>query len=71
MKKFNNYINLGLLFNAISIVSYRFNLLPSFIEGLCTGLGIAFIFLGLYAENHSIEKFKSCKKYLLNKALGK
>lgn len=71
MKKLNNYMNLGLLFITISIVSHQFNLLPSFIQGLCTGLGIALIFIELYAKNHSIEKLKNCKRHLFNIALGK
>lgn len=71
MKKLNNYINFGLLFNGIGIISNRFNLLPSFIQGLCVGLGLTFIFLGMYAQNHDLAKFRNYKKNILNRALGK
>jgi hypothetical protein len=71
MKKFNKYINFGLIFNGISIISYRFNLLPSFVQGLSVGLGIIFILIGMYAQNHDISKFKNYKKNIWNKAFGK
>ena len=62
MKKLNNYINFGLIFNVIGIISNRFNLLPSFIQGLCVGLGLALIFIGMYAQNHNLDKFRNYKK---------
>ena len=62
MKKLNNYINFGLIFNVIGIISNRFNLLPSFIQGLCIGLGLALIFIGMYDQNHNLDKFRNYKK---------
>jgi len=62
VKKLNNYINFGLIFNVIGIISNRFNLLPSFIQGLCVGLGLALIFIGMYAQNHNLDKFRNYKK---------
>ncbi|MBK1812234.1 hypothetical protein JHL18_16545 [Clostridium sp. YIM B02505] len=71
MKKLNNYINFGLLLNAIGIISSRFNLLPSFTQGVCVGLGLTLILVGIYAENHDLAKLKNYKRNILNKALGK
>lgn len=71
MKKFNNYIKFGLIFNVIWIISNRFNLLSSFIQGLCVGLGLTLIFVGIYAQNHNLDKLKNYKKNILNKVLGK
>lgn len=61
-KKLNNYIKLGLIFNVIGIISNSFNLLPSFIRGLCLGLGITLIFVGNHAQNHNVDKFRNYKK---------
>ncbi|MCC3864119.1 hypothetical protein K0040_07300 [Terrisporobacter petrolearius] len=71
MKKLNNYINFGLILNVIGIISNRFNLLPSFIQGLCIGLGLTLIFIGMYDQNYNLDKFRNCKKNILNKTLGK
>lgn len=71
MKKLNNYINFGLILNVIGIISHRFNLLPSFIQGLCIGLGLTLIFIGMYDQNHNLDKFRNYKKNILNKILGK
>ena len=71
MKKLNNYVCFGLLFNGIGLISSRFNLLPDFIEGLCVGVGLTFILIGMYAENHDISVLKKYKKTLFNRAFGK
>lgn len=71
MKKSNNYINFGLIFNVIGIISNPFNLLPSFIQGLCVGLGLTLIFIGMYDQNHNLDKFRNYKKSILNEILGK
>lgn len=67
MKKINNYFELGLFFNGIWILSNSFNLLPSFIEGLCCGVGLTLILIGMYAQNHDISKLRVYKKRLLKK----
>jgi hypothetical protein len=71
MKKFNNYVNFGLFFNGIWIISNRFNLLPDLIQGLCAGLGLVLILIGMYAENHEISKLRNYKRILFNRAFGK
>ncbi|WP_300379431.1 hypothetical protein [Clostridium sp.] len=62
MKKLNNYICWGLLLNAIWIFSNRFNLLPDFFEGLSVGLGVLFIFIGMYSEKYNMSKVEDYKK---------
>lgn len=71
MKKFNNYINFGLLFNGIFLFGNCTNLLPEFIKGLCVGLGLILIFIGIYSENNDISKLRAYKKSILNRVLSK
>lgn len=71
MKKFNNYTNFGLLFNGVFLFGNYTNLLPEFINGLCVGLGLILIFIGMYSENHDISKLRSYKKDMLNRVLSK
>lgn len=71
MKKFNNYTNLGLLFNGVFLFGNYTNLLPEFIKGLCVALGLILIFIGIYSENHDISKLRSYKKGILNRVLSK
>lgn len=71
MKKLNNYILLGLLFNCIFLLGNCTNLLPEFIKGLCVGLGFTLIFIGIYSESHHISKLKNYKKNILNRVLSK
>lgn len=71
MKKFNNYTNLGLVFNGVFLFGNYTNLLPEFIKGLCVGLGLILIFIGIYSENHDISKLRSYKKGILNRVLSK
>lgn len=69
LKKLNNFICIGLIFNGVYLVSNHFRVIPDFIKGLCAGIGISFILLGAYAEKHDISKLRNYKKALLNKAL--
>lgn len=69
MKKLNNYICIGLFFNSLWLVSNRFIVLPEFINGLCVGIALSFMLLGIYAENHDISKLKNYKKALFRKVL--
>ena len=62
MRKFNNYLNFGLLFNGIWLLSSHFNLFPDFIEGFCAGLGIVLMLNGIYIESHNLNKLKKYKK---------
>ncbi|HHD2753906.1 TPA: hypothetical protein ACOTG0_002728 [Clostridium perfringens] len=71
MKKLNNYISLGLLFNGIFLLGNCTNLLPEFIKGLCVGLGFILIFIGIYSESHQISKLKTYKKNILNRLLSR
>lgn len=71
MKKSNNYIGLGIFLNGLWLLSNQFDMFPDFIEGLCVGVGITFILIGMYKENHNINKFKDYKKRLFTKAFGK
>lgn len=65
MKKFNNYINWGLLFNGILLLGNITNLLPEIIKGFCVGLGFTLILFGMYSENHDISKVRNYKKIYL------
>lgn len=67
MRKFNNYICIGLLFNGLGLFSNRFLKLPDFFIGLCFGLGIGLVILGLYIENHDISKIKNFKRNIFIK----
>ncbi len=71
MKRFNNITSLGLAFNGIWLVSSRFNLLSDFAEGFCVGIGLTFIFIGIYAENHDMSAFSERKKAIFKRILGK
>lgn len=71
MKKFNNYTNFGLLFNGIFLLGNYTGLLPEFIKGLCVGLALILIFIGMYSQNHDISKLISYKKKILNRVLSK
>ena len=71
MKKFNIYHSLGLLFISINLISVQFTLLPDFIEGFCVGIGIVLVFIGMYAYNHDISKFRNNKINFLKRCLGK
>lgn len=71
MKKFNKYINFGLLFYGIFLLGNYTNLLPEFMKGLCVGLGLTLIFIGMSSENHNISKIRNYKKVLFNKVFAK
>ena len=71
MKKLNNYIKLGLLFNVIFIIGNYTDIFPEFIKGFLVGFGLTLIFIGIYSENHDISKLKNYKKCMLNKVLLK
>lgn len=71
MKTFNNYTYFGLLLNFIWLISSRFNLLRDFIEGLCIGLGLVLILVGMLYNTHNISQLKAFKKSLYNKILLK
>ena len=71
MKKLNNYTNFGLLFNGIFLLGNSTDLLPEFIKGVCVGLGLILIVIGMYSENHDISKVRSYKKSILNRVLSK
>lgn len=71
MKTFNNYTYFGLLLNFIWLISSRFNLLTDFIEGLCIGLGLVLILVGMLYNTHNISQLKAFKKSLYNKILLK
>lgn len=71
LKKLNNFLSLGLVFNAIWLLSKHFNLLPDFVEGFCLGIGIVLILMGMYAGNHDISKLRNFKKNLLYKTFRK
>jgi hypothetical protein len=71
LKRINNYFALGLLFNVINIISTTFELLPNIIEGICIGLGIAFILIGMVSSKYDISKFRNQKMSFLKKHLGK
>ena len=46
MKKSNNYINFGLLFNGLFLVCNRVDFIPDFFKGFLVGLGITLILIG-------------------------
>lgn len=67
MKKLNNFIAFGMLFNGVFIFSTRTDLIPDIIAGLCAGVGIGLTLLGIYSINHDISKLKDYKKRILGK----
>lgn len=64
MKKFTNYLCFGLFLNALYLISNQFDLLPDFIEGLCVGVGLSLILIGIYTENDRISKIRDYKENL-------
>jgi len=71
LKKSNNYIGFGLFFYGIFIGLGHFNLLPDFISGLCLGLCIALMLIGIYSMNHDTSKLKDCKMNFFKRCLNK
>ena len=71
MKKINNYLAFGLLFNGIFLLGNRLDIFPEFIKGVCAGVGISLIILGSYAQTHDISKLRNFKKNILNKLSAK
>ena len=71
MKKFNNYIKFGFLFNSIFLFGNYTDLLHEFISGLCDGLGVVLIFIGIYSEKHDISKVRNYKRKYLSRVLSK
>lgn len=71
MKKCNNYIKFGLLFNGLFLLGNHTNLFPEFIKGLCAGLGLVLILIGMYSENHDISKLRDYKKMIFSRLLSK
>jgi hypothetical protein len=71
LKRINNYIALGLLFNGINLFSTRFGLLPDIVEGICVGLGVTFIFIGMLSTKYDISKLRSQKRIFLKNTFGK
>lgn len=71
LKKVSNYFALGILLNGINIISSRFGLLPDIIEGICVGLGITFILIGMVSSKHDISKFRNQKMNFFKNAFGK
>lgn len=67
MKKRNKYLNFGVCFYVIFLVTNQFNLAPEFIKGLCAGLGLTLILIGTCSENHDISKIKSIKRSFIKK----
>ncbi|EKY29554.1 hypothetical protein HMPREF0216_00137 [Clostridium celatum DSM 1785] len=45
--------------------------MPDFIEGLCIGLGLVLILVGMLYNTHNISQLKAFKKSLYNKILLK
>ncbi len=70
MKKRNIYLNFGILFYVIFLITNNFNLAPEFIKGLCVGLGLILMFIGGYSENHDISKIRNIKKSFLKKLIN-
>lgn len=71
MRKLNNYTTFAVVFTGIFIMSNRYNLLPDFIEGLFSGIGILLFLIGMYAYNHDISKLRNCKMNFFKRCLGK
>ena len=68
MKKLNNYISFGLLFNGLFLLGNGLDIFPEFIKGLFAGMGIGLILLGAYSENHDLSRFKNFKKKVFLKS---
>lgn len=70
LKRIGNYLSLGLLFSCIAITSSSLNLLPEFVEGICVGLGLTFIFMSIISTKYDISKIRNIKMSFLRKAFG-
>lgn len=71
MKKFNGYLKYGLLINCIFLLMNGSGLFPEFIKGICAGLGIILIFIGMYFEKHNNLPMSEYKKKLFNRIINK
>ena len=65
MKKINNYIAFGLLFNGLFILGNNFNVMPELVKGVLAGLGIGFCVYGALSQKYDVLKIKNYKKKLL------
>lgn len=71
MKKFNKYLNYGLLFNGIFLLMNGSGIFPEFIKGICIGLGLTLIFIGMYFEKHNRLPLSKYKKKIFNRIINK
>lgn len=63
----NNFIKLGLLFNALFLLGNHIVLFPDFLQGLSLGLAIVFFTLGVYAQHRDLSTLTNFKKRLFTK----
>lgn len=71
MKKFNVYLKYGLLINCIFLLINGSGIFPEFIKGICAGLGLTLIFMGMYFENHNRLPLSEYKRKIFNRIIGK
>ena len=71
MRRCNNYIKFGLLFNAIFLLANHYSFIPEFIKGILAGLGITLILIGVLQENDKLSNLKNHKKVILSKMFHK
>ena len=70
MKKFNVYLKYGLLINCIFLLINGSGIFPEFTKGICAGLGLTLIFMGMYFENHNRLPLSEYKRKIFNKFRG-
>lgn len=71
MNKINKYLQAGLLFNVIFLMSNQLSNFPELLKGFFAGLAIALMLFGAYATNHDVSKLEGFKKGMFNKVFSK
>ena len=71
MRRCNNCIKFGLLFNAIFLIANHYSIIPEFIKGILAGLGITLMLIGALKENDKLDNLKNHKKTILSKMIPK
>jgi hypothetical protein len=69
VKKFNNYLLIGLALVSLTFVLKHVTIVvvPDAMMGFLLGIGIALELIGVYTMNHSLAPIKNFKRTLYNK----
>jgi hypothetical protein len=64
----NRYVSVGVFLAVVPIGVAQFVAIPEFVQGLCTGAGIALMLFGMFAANHGVERLRLWKRKLISTA---